>query len=294
MKKSKKSFKREIFDIIQIGSRSDIPSRFFDYFIVIMICISIGVTFLQTFKELDAYKNILNRIEFFTIIVFIIEYALRIWTSDLLFPRSKNAVFKFVFSFYGIIDLLTIVSYFAPLYSNGIIALRMIRVTRIMRLFRVNTQSDAFGIIAEVLAEKRKQLVSSIFMIVMIMLGASLCMYGFEHDAQPDVFENAFSGMWWAMSTILTVGYGDIYPITVGGRIVGMIIAILGVCVVAIPTGVISAGFVDHYQQYRKKMSLYNIQINPEIGRILREQANRENLDADTYVEKLILEKMKK
>ena len=79
------------------------------------------------------------------------------------------------------------------------------------------------------------------------MLGASLCMYGIEHDAQPEVFSNAFSGIWWAASTLLTVGYGDIYPVTTLGKVFGIVITFLGVGMVAIPTGIISAGFVEQY-----------------------------------------------
>ena len=251
--KIKQDTKKRIFDIIQIGTRVDIPSRAFDFFIVCAIVTSISVIFLQTFDFMEPYARVLNGIELATIIIFIIEYALRLWTSDLLYPLEKRgrAAWRFLCSFYGVVDLLTIISYFAPLYSNGIVALRMIRVIRIMRLFRVNQSFDAFNIVAAVVMEKKKQLMSSICMIAMIMLAASLCMYGFEHEVQPEVFENAFSGIWWAMSTVLTVGYGDIYPITIGGKLVAILIALLGVCVVAIPTGVISAGFVEYYARLR-------------------------------------------
>ena len=88
------------------------------------------------------------------------------------------------------------------------------------------------------------------------MLASSLCMYSLEHEAQPDVFTNAFSGIWWAASTLLTVGYGDIYPITTLGKMFGIFITFLGVGMVAIPTGIISAGFVDQYSRI-KRMSEY-------------------------------------
>lgn len=91
---------------------------------------------------------------------------------------------------------------------------------------------------------------------MILMLASSLCMYSVEHDAQPEVFRNAFSGVWWSMSTLLTVGYGDIYPITTLGRLMAICIAYLGVGVVAIPTGNISAGFVE---QYQRKSSISNI-----------------------------------
>ncbi len=281
--RSEEEIKRRVFDIIQIGTRIDIPSRAFDYFIVFMILVSISMTFLQTFDELQPYAPLLNGIELLTIVVFIIEYILRLWTCRYLYPgtRGMRAVRKFMCSFYGIVDLLTILSYFGPLYSNGIVALRMIRVIRIMRLFRVNKSFDAFHIVAEVVSEKKKQLLSSICMIAMIMLAASLCMYGFEHDVQPDVFENAFSGMWWAMSTVLTVGYGDIYPITVGGKVVAIIIALLGVCVVAIPTGVISAGFVEYYARLRED---FNQAIKSDTASLIAKEAAKKRMSVNEYM----------
>lgn len=287
----KTGYKKRIFDIIQIGTQVDVPSKIFDYFIVCMIVMSITVTFLQTFDQLDSVRNLMNHLEFFTILVFIAEYALRVYTSDYLYPgRTRiRAVWAFVFSFYGLVDLLSILSYFSGMYSNGIVALRMIRAVRILRLFRINKSFDAFNVVAEVLKEKRNQIFSSIFMIAMLILGASLCMYGFEHDAQPEVFNNAFSGVWWAMSTILTIGYGDIYPITLGGRITAIVIALLGVCAVAIPTGVISAGFVEYYT--RIKNNDKTVELSDDVFHVVRLQAKRDKVNVNTYIERLILER---
>lgn len=286
-----KKYKKRIFDIIQIGTQVDIPSKVFDIFIVCMILLSISVTFLQTFEQLGDYKELLNHVELFTIIVFIMEYALRLYTSDLLYPQidGKKALLAFMFSFYGIVDLLTIVSYFSVFYSNGIVALRMIRAVRILRLFKINTTFDAFNVVADVLKERKNQILSSLFMIAMLILASSLCMYGFEHDAQPEVFNNAFSGIWWAMSTVLTIGYGDIYPITIGGRIIAIFIALLGVCAVAIPTGVISAGFVEYYSRLNQKEG--RISLSKDVNSMLRIQAAKAGMDTDTYLEGLILEK---
>ena len=291
--KIRKVTKQRVFDIIQIGTQVDIPSKLFDIFIVIMIVTSIAVTFLQTFDQMDPYDPVLKKIEFFTIIIFIIEYALRLLTSDLLYPeKSKGmAVLSYAFSFYGVVDLLTIISYFSMLDSNGMVAFRMIRAVRILRLFKVNKSIDAFNVVAEVLKERMNQILSSLFMITLLIMASSLCMYGFEHDVQPEAFNNAFSGIWWAMSTILTIGYGDIYPITIGGRIVAIIIALLGVCAVAIPTGVISAGFVDYYA--RLKRAEGEVKLSPDINAMLMVQASKAGLQADTYVEHLILEKDK-
>nr|MCR4952008.1 ion transporter [Solobacterium sp.] len=155
-----------------------------------------------------------------------------------------EAVVRFLFSFDGIVELLTILPFY---YLSGFVVFRMLRVVRIFHLFRINPNTDSFNVIIAVLAEKKNQILSSVFIVIILMLAASLCMYSVEHDAQPDVFENAFSGVWWSVSALLTVGYGDIYPVTVLGKLMAIVISFLGVGAVAIPTGIISAGFVEHY-----------------------------------------------
>lgn len=128
----------------------------------------------------------------------------------------------------------------------------MVRIVRIFRLFRINYYFDSLSVITAVLRNRKQQLMSSVFIIGMLMIAASLCMYSIEHEAQPEVFDNAFSGIWWAASSLLTVGYGDIYPVTTLGKIFGIFITFLGVGVVAIPTGIISAGFVEQYAEMKK------------------------------------------
>ena len=153
----------------------------------------------------------------------------------------------------GIVDLLSFLPYYLPIFfPAGAVAFRMFRVVRIFRLFRINAYYDSLNVINEVISSKKQQLLSSVFMIAILMLASSLCMYSLEHDAQPDVFSNAFSGIWWAVSTLLTVGYGDIYPITPLGQSLSIFITFLGVGMVAIPTGIISAGFVDQYSRIKR------------------------------------------
>ena len=240
--------KRRIFDIIQIGNTSDWPSRIFDYFIVAAIFLNIACLFLSTFDWFAPYESVFGIIELWTAGIFCIEYALRIWTSNYLYPDlpRHKAVVRFLFSFDGIVDLCTILPFF---YFSGFVAFRMLRVVRIFHLFRINTYYDSFNVIKSVLYHKRNQLASSLFIIIILMLASSLFMYSAEHDAQPEIFRNAFSGIWWSMSTLLTVGYGDIYPITTVGRAMAILIAFLGVGAVAVPTGIISAGFVEQYTQ---------------------------------------------
>lgn len=240
--------KEKIFNTIQIGDKSNRLSRFFDIFITITIILNILVTFMQTFDELSFLSTLFAIVEYTTLAIFCVEYILRIWTADYLYPQMRKSLarIRFIFSFDGIVDILTIIPVF---FLSGFVIFRMLRVARIFHLFRLNAKYDSFNVITTVLYEKRNQIISSVFIVLILMLASSLCMYSVEHDAQPTVFRNAFSGVWWSMSTLLTVGYGDIYPITPLGRIMAICIAYLGVGAVAIPTGIISAGFVEQYQR---------------------------------------------
>lgn len=211
--------KEKIFNIIQIGDKSNRLSRAFDIFFTITIVCNILVTFLQTFDQLASFSGLFSVVEAVTVFIFCIEYALRIWTANYLYPgmSKSRATIRFLVSFDGIVDLLTIIPAF---FLSGFVIFRMLRVARVFHLFRLNAKYDSFNVITTVLYEKRNQIISSVFIVL-----------------------------------ILTVGYGDIYPITTLGRIMAICIAYLGVGAVAIPTGIISAGFVE---QYQRKISISN------------------------------------
>ena len=134
-----------------------------------------------------------------TVFIFCIEYALRIWTANYLYPgmSKSRATIRFLVSFDGIVDLLTIIPAF---FLSGFVIFRMLCVARVFHLFRLNAKYDSFNVITTVLYEKRNQIISSVFIVLILMLASSLCMYSVEHDAQPEVFRNAFSGIWWSMS----------------------------------------------------------------------------------------------
>ena len=285
--------KKRVFDILQIGRREDFASRAFDIIIAISIVLNITALVMSTFDEFEPYYDILSGIEAITICIFCVEYALRIWTAEYLYPDldRRKAVLRFFVSFDGIIDLLTILPFF---FLYGFAAFRMLRVVRIFHLFRLNATYDSFNVITKVLNEKKNQILSSVFIILVLILAASLCMYSVEHNAQPDVFRNAFSGIWWSVATIFTVGYGDIYPVTLLGRIMAVVITFLGVGAVAIPTGIISAGFVEQYTQMqnaqnktigkRQTISVSVDKKSPYIDRGIREIESEDGLDVTVLV----------
>ncbi len=259
---SKKWYRRRkrLLEILEVGNDLDHVSRAYDFLSAFAIVLNLTASIMYTFDNLQSqYGSVLLWIERITVAFFALDYILRLFTARILFEDEKDmtegrALRKYIFSFMGIIDLLSFLPYYLPIFfPSGTVAFRMIRIVRIFRLFRINAYYDSLHVITEVILGKRSQLISSVVIILILMLGSSLCMYSLEHEAQPDVFQNAFSGIWWAASTLLTVGYGDIYPVTTLGKIFGIFITFLGVGMVAIPTGIISAGFVDQYSRLKRR-----------------------------------------
>ena len=244
--------KRIVFEVIQSSADASgqdrIASRIFDGVIMTLIVFSVLSVFLCTFAIPDWLFRILIRIEFISIIIFTIEYALRIWTANLLFPELNpvRARIRYILSPMAIVDLVSILPFILPiLHTYNLVGVRVFRLVRLLRIFKLNRYSDALAAIGDVFRSKAQQMIASVFFVFIILILASLLIYYAEHDAQPNQFENAFSGLWWAVATLTTVGYGDIYPITPLGRVLGAIIAILGIGMVAVPTSILSAGFME-------------------------------------------------
>lgn len=248
--------RKRLFEIIEIGLPGDVASQVYDAFNILSIVINLVVSVMYTFDDLHAkFGPWLVTVEAITVAFFALDYCLRLWTAKFLRPSlsEPKAVLRYIFSFSGLVDLLSFLPYYLPVFfPSGAVAFRMFRVARVFRLFRVNAYYDSLGVITEVISSKRQQLFSSVFILLVLMLASSLCMYSLEHEAQPQVFTNAFSGIWWSVSTLLTIGYGDIYPVTTMGKLFSIVITFLGVGMVAIPTGIISAGFVDQYTRIKR------------------------------------------
>lgn len=223
-------------------------SKLFEILIIILIIINTISVILETFSLPDGLSKALSVFETVSVIIFSVEYIGRIWTADMLLPNLTpfRARARYARSFMAVIDLLAILPFYIPmLIPIDLRALRMLRLVRLVRLFKINRYSSALSTIAEVFRRKAPQLISSIGVVSVLMLVASLIMYNVEHEAQPDNFSNVFQALWWSVATLTTVGYGDIYPVTVAGKLLSTVIAVLGIGMVAVPTGIISAGFAE-------------------------------------------------
>ena len=240
--------RHSIFEIIQPDHGNSVASRVFDLTITTLILVSAVIVFAVTFDLPPSVLSVLKWLERSASVIFTIEYLLRILTADLLYPTKGllTSRIKYVFSPMALIDLVAIMPFWLPMFVPcSVLAVRSLRLVRLLRILKLNRYFDAIKSIGEVLSTKKRELVGSLFFVVLLMLVSSLLMYSAEHDAQPLVFKNAFSGLWWAVATLTTVGYGDIYPVTVLGRILGAVIAFSGIAAVAIPTGIITAGLTE-------------------------------------------------
>lgn len=207
--------------------------RSFDFVIQFLIIVSLISFTIETLPNLSLqFKYILSLVEIISVIIFSIEYILRIIVAD-------NKL-KFIFSFYGFIDLLAIF----PFYVAHGIDLRSIRIFRLFRLFRafkILRYSRAMQKFRQAFISIKEELVLFFIAAIFLLYISSVGIYYFEVDAQPEQFSSIFHCLWWAVATLTTVGYGDVYPVTLGGKIFTSIIVLIGIGVIAVPTGLIAS-----------------------------------------------------
>ena len=239
--------KKRVFEIISKAEDGDRASAIFDWTIMALIALSIISIILESFADIySKYHSVFQIFEVITVVVFTIEYILRVWTADLLYPDAKHPKLKYIFSFMALIDLLAILPFYLPFISADLRFLRMMRLFRLFRLLRVfklGRYFEALQIIMKVIRDSGPQLIMSVALCLFVMLFSAIIMYTVENPVQPEQFPNVISSLWWAICTLTTVGYGDVYPITDVGRLFASVISLVGIGIIAIPTGIIAAGF---------------------------------------------------
>jgi len=249
--------KNRAFQIINKAEEGDRASRAFDIGIIALIALSVLSIVLQSFDALALrFQNGFAIFEAFTVAVFSLEYLARIWTADLLYPQAKHPRLRYVFSFMALVDLLAILPFYVPFISIDLRFLRLLRLfrlTRLLRLFKLGRYLDSLQMIADVMKKSARQLIAAMGACLLILLLSAILMYSLEKPVQPDAFPNIMAALWWAVCTLTTVGYGDVFPITAAGKLLASLISIVGIGIVAIPTGIISAGFTQAMSSRRKE-----------------------------------------
>ncbi|MDX1365313.1 ion transporter [Arenibacter latericius] len=235
--------KEYLRDMVE-GSESR-KSRYFAYIIQTLILISIVAFTMETVPSIsDETKIILRGVEIFCVLVFSLEYLLRLYVSE--------RKLKFVFSFFGIIDLLAILPFYLALGMDlrSLRALRFLRLFRILKLMRYNKAINRFSI---AIKTAKEEITLFLFVTLILIYLSAVGIYYFENEAQPEHFASIFDSLWWAIVTLTTVGYGDVYPITLGGRMFTFVILMIGLGIVAIPTGIISSALTNAIDEKEEK-----------------------------------------
>jgi voltage-gated potassium channel len=207
--------------------------RRFDLVIQSLIIFSLISFCAETLPDLtERQANILWYIETVTVIIFTIEYLLRIFVS--------TKPFKYIFSFFGLIDLLAILPFYLALHID-LRSVRIFRLIRILRMIKIVRYKASMTRFRDAFLSIKEELLIFITITSFLLFVSSVGIYYFEHEAQPEIFKSIFHSMWFSVITLSTVGYGDMYPITVGGKFFTSIMVLIGLGIIAVPTGLISS-----------------------------------------------------
>ena len=245
-----------------VAYRNDDSLSKFNLFIFVLILLSVVLIVLESIVSIKAtYSTILKYTNQIIMTIFVIEYVLRVYISDLTHPSESRikSILKFVFSFYGVIDLLSIVPFLLPFFI--VIDLRFLRILRLFKFFKVlklKRLNESLSLLNKIIKDKKSELLSALVITFFLIFLSGFLMYYIENPAQPEVFSNILISLWWAVATLTTVGYGDIYPITSLGILFSSIISLLGIGIVALPTGIIGAGYLEEVKKNKSKKTEQN------------------------------------
>ena len=224
-----------------------------DVFIYFLIIANIFAMILESHSFMkDRFGHIFSYFELISILIFTVEYFYRVLNS---YKENKwKGVFSYVFSFFGFIDFISIL----PFYIKQFVLIdgrffRILRLFRLSRIFKLGRDSKSLKLFIKALSAVKNELKFTFFLSFLCILFSASAIYFLENEAQPEVFSSITASLWWATVSLATVGYGDVVPMTVWGKVFAGFISLIGIGVVAIPTGIISASFVEEIHHFRKK-----------------------------------------
>ena len=243
-------FRKRIFEIIETAKENDRISNVYDVFMMVVIVASLLPLAFKT--EYEAFVIIDKT----ALVIFIIDYVLRLMTADLKLGKGVVSFFIYPFTFMALLDLLCILPSLNVI-SGGFRILKIFRLFRTLRVFRVFKAvrySKSIKLIKNVLKSQKKPLITVGFLAIAYVLISALIVFNVE----PDSFGNFFDAIYWATVSLTTVGYGDIYPVTTIGRIVTMVSSVFGIAIIALPSGIITAGFMDELNKETENENISN------------------------------------
>lgn len=249
-------FKYKVWQTIEFTDPNNIYGKFFNLSSLALVVLNIIAVILETVELLEKQYGIwFDWFEFFSVMAFSIEYVLRIWSCTC--NENYNQPFfgrlRYMFKPLVLIDLISIVPFYLTFITTDLRIIRIFRLFRIFRVLKLGRYLASLQLIGSVFKNKKEELIISLMLVLVLLLITASFVYIVEHDAQPDKFPDMFAAMWWTAITLTTIGYGDIYPITLLGKLLSVVIAILGIGMFALPTGILGMGFIEALQSKNKK-----------------------------------------
>ncbi len=247
-----------VYQVIGSGQSTGRLSHIFNAFIVNLILLNIAAMVLESVQAIHSrVPHWFLWFEYCSVGVFSAEYVLRVWTcvEDPLYRRPVRGRLRFMVSALALVDLSAVLPFYLPFLAMDLRVLRMFRMLRIMRLMRIaklGRYSQSLQMLLRVVKSKKEELTSSACILLILVVVAATLIYYAEHETQPKAFSSIPAAMWWSVVTLTTIGYGDVYPVTVVGKLLASVIAVLGIGMVALPTAVLGAGLLEEMQRHKK------------------------------------------
>lgn len=241
--------RRRIYQILELGQEGDLHSRLYDLSLIVLILLNALAVLLESVQTLaDQYHVQFAWFEACSVGIFAIEYVLRLWScvENKTFQSGVGGRFQYAITPMALIDLFAFLPFFLSwIFPLDLRVLRMLRLVRLVRLLKLARYSEALRALGNILVSKKEEMVITLGLGVILLTISSSLMYFAEHEAQPEIFSSIPAAMWWGVVTLTTVGYGDLYPITTLGKILGAFISVLGIGMFALPAGIFGAGIVE-------------------------------------------------
>ena len=249
-----RELKKKVHHILEPGDKAPFVSQLFVIFIMALIVLNVIAIILDTVESYNSSYHYYFRIfNFFSVMVFTVEYLLRVWscTEQKKYQHPIYGRLKFIITPLALIDLIAILPFYIPMVTN--VDLRFLRALRLFRIFKMTRYSSRFKIFMAVLRDKREEIFISAMLVALLLVISASLMFFVENKVQPEEFSSIPKAMWWAVVTLTTVGYGEVVPITPFGRVLAGFVAVLGISMFAIPAGIIASGFMEQFQKKHKK-----------------------------------------
>lgn len=257
--------KKRVHEIVEPAEAGDLESKIFDVTLMALIIFGSIVAVLATVEDIAArYEYLIWALEALLVLIFTQEYALRVWscTAEQRYAHPFWGRIRWITSPMGLVDLMAFLPWYVFLLLPGTGIAQLALLFRLFRLFKLFRYSESLQTLAMAIRRKREELTVVLVAVLVLIVLVSSLMYMVERRAQPELFSSVPAAMWWGVVTLTTVGYGDIYPVTVVGRLLAGVMALLGIGFIALPAGILASGFAE---EIRKRHG--DTQICPHCGK---------------------------